>query len=51
MTSIVIETDGEQTLEEGFGPVEAETKEEKLEAIKRSGLVGLGGAGFRPGLN
>ncbi|HHX37511.1 MAG TPA: electron transport complex subunit RsxC [Clostridiaceae bacterium] len=46
MTSIVITSDGEQTLEEGFGPIEAKTREEKLEAIKISGLVGLGGAGF-----
>lgn len=46
MTSVVIATDGLQTMEDGFGPVTAETKEEKLAALRKSGLVGLGGAGF-----
>lgn len=46
MTSVVIAADGLQTVEDGFGPVAAETREEKLAALRKSGLVGLGGAGF-----
>lgn len=46
MTSVVITTDGLQTMEEGLEPPVANTREEKLEAIRKSGLVGLGGAGF-----
>ncbi len=44
--AVVIESDGEMTLSPYAEPPAAETKEQLLLAIKRSGLVGLGGAGF-----
>jgi electron transport complex protein RnfC len=44
--SVVIDTDGLQTPVGAFGPVQASTEEEKIQAIRKSGLVGLGGAGF-----
>ena len=43
---IVIETDGEQAVAEGIEPPKADTLEEFVAAIRRSGLVGLGGASF-----
>ena len=43
---IVIETDGEQTVSEEVAPPSVTNKQEFLAAMKRSGLVGLGGAGF-----
>ena len=44
--TVVIESDGEQTLEEAILPCEVNSKEEFLAALRRSGIVGLGGAGF-----
>ena len=43
---VTIESDGEMRLYEGIKPPKADTKEEFLKAIRESGLVGLGGAGF-----
>lgn len=43
---IVIETDGKQEVAEGIEPPTAETREEFVAAIRKSGLVGLGGASF-----
>ena len=43
---IVIETDGKQEVAEGIEPPKAETREEFVAAIRKSGLVGLGGASF-----
>lgn len=44
--AVVIESDGLMTKSPYAVPPAAETKEQLLLAIKRSGLVGLGGAGF-----
>ena len=44
--AIVIESDGEMTLDEGICPPVINSKESLISAIKSSGLVGLGGAGF-----
>ncbi len=43
---VVIEADKLQTLDESIAPPVVNTREEFIEAIKQSGLVGLGGAGF-----
>ena len=43
--AIVIESDGENTVADITPPV-VDSKESFIEAIKQSGLVGLGGAGF-----
>ena len=43
--AIVIESDGLMTEEEFTAPT-VETKEQLIEAVKNSGIVGLGGAGF-----
>ena len=43
---VTIESDGEMRPYEGIKPPKAYTKEEFLKAIRESGLVGLGGAGF-----
>lgn len=43
---IVIESDGEQTLDESVRPYSVSSKEEFLDVLSRSGIVGLGGAGF-----
>lgn len=43
---VTIESDGERRLYDGIEPPKADTKEEFLKAIRTSGLVGLGGAGF-----
>ncbi|MEG0071086.1 MAG: electron transport complex subunit RsxC [Raoultibacter sp.] len=45
-TAVVIEADGKQTLSDTVKPPQCSNREEFLAAIKRSGLVGLGGAGF-----
>lgn len=45
-TAVEIESDGEMTLYEGLAPPKADTLEEFLAAVRASGLVGLGGAGF-----
>ena len=43
---VVIEADGKQEVWEGVVPPTANTREEFIEVIKNSGLVGLGGAAF-----
>lgn len=43
---VTIESDGEMRLFEGVKPPVVETKEDFLKAVRASGLVGLGGAGF-----
>ncbi len=43
---VLIESDGENTLNPEIKPPVVDTKEEFLTAIRESGLVGLGGAGF-----
>jgi len=44
--SVVIASDGKQTLHEGLKPPRVTTKEEFLKATRDSGVVGLGGAGY-----
>ena len=44
--AITIESDGEMTSDESIAPPVINSKEVFLEAIKKSGIVGLGGAGF-----
>ena len=44
--AVVIDSDGEQRPYEGLKPPKADTKEEFIQAVRESGLVGLGGAGF-----
>ena len=46
VTTVVIEPDGEQTVSESVVPPEVTGREEFIEAVRKSGLVGLGGAGF-----
>ena len=45
-TTIVIETDGEQTVLEGITPPTVTDKDSFVEAVRQCGCVGLGGAGF-----
>ena len=44
--TIVIDADGEQTVDESIRPYEVNSREEFLDALCKSGIVGLGGAGF-----
>ncbi len=44
--AVTIESDGEMRLWEGIEPPHVETKEDLIKAVRTSGLVGLGGAGF-----
>lgn len=44
-TAVVIESDGEMTAEEVSAPV-INSREDFIAAVKQSGVVGLGGAGF-----
>lgn len=44
--AVVIEADGEQRMAEDIVPPRVETREEFIAAVRASGLVGLGGAGF-----
>ncbi len=44
--SIIIKSDGLQTVDPDIKPPVVNTKEDFLKAIRASGLVGLGGAGF-----
>ncbi len=44
--SITIESDGEMAVDESIAPPVINSKEDLIEAIKQSGIVGLGGAGF-----
>lgn len=46
MQTIVIESDGLQTRWEGLRPPKVESFQDFMDAIRASGLVGLGGAGF-----
>ena len=43
---VIIESDGEQTLDESVKPYSVDNKTEFLDALSKSGIVGLGGAGF-----
>ena len=43
---IKIESDGEMTIDENITPPTVNSREGLIEAIKNSGIVGLGGAGF-----
>ena len=43
---IIIETDGQQTVDEAVKPPVVESHPDFVKAIRESGLVGLGGAGF-----
>ena len=45
-TFVVITTDGKQTLYDGIKPPVVNSSEEFLTAVRESGIVGLGGAGF-----
>lgn len=45
-TSVVIESDGEMTADESVVPPVVTNQKELVEAVKASGIVGLGGAGF-----
>ena len=44
--AVVIESDGEMTASDDLAPVSVNTRQELVDAIKESGIVGLGGAGF-----
>ncbi len=44
--SVTIESDGEMRQYEGIKPPNPKTKDEFIKAVRASGLVGLGGAGF-----
>ncbi len=43
---IVIESDGEMTLDSNITPPEINNRADLIEALTKSGIVGLGGAGF-----
>lgn len=45
-TAVVIESDGEMTIDESITPPVINNKEDFIAAVKESGIVGLGGAGF-----
>lgn len=44
--AVVIESDGEQTVDPSIEPPVVENEQDFIKAIRQSGLVGLGGAGF-----
>ncbi len=44
--AITIESDGAMTHDSSIAPPEVNSKEDLIEAVKKSGIVGLGGAGF-----
>lgn len=44
--AITIESDGAMTPDSSIAPPEVNSKEDLIEAVKKSGIVGLGGAGF-----
>ena len=44
--TVVIETDGKQTPDPGIKPPVVNNREDLIKAVRDSGLVGLGGAGF-----
>ena len=46
VSAVVIESDGEMTPDENIVPPVIDSRESFIEAVKNSGIVGLGGAGF-----
>lgn len=46
VNAVVIESDGEMTLDENLTPPAVNDRQSLVEALKESGIVGLGGAGF-----
>ncbi len=44
--SVIIESDGEMAVDESVTPPSVNNKDEFIDAVKNSGIVGLGGAGF-----
>lgn len=44
--AVMIESDGEMTVDESVVPPTVNSREDLIHAIKESGIVGLGGAGF-----
>lgn len=44
--AVIIETDGEQEMDESVSPPKVESFKDFIKAVRYSGLVGLGGAGF-----
>lgn len=44
--AVVIESDGKQTVDETIAPPEIKTADDFIKAVRESGAVGLGGAGF-----
>lgn len=46
ISTVIIESDGLQTVDESVSPPEINNKEDVINALYESGLVGLGGAGF-----
>lgn len=45
-TAVVIESDGEMAIDEAITPPTVNNQKEFIDAVKASGIVGLGGAGF-----
>ncbi len=45
-TAVIIESDGEMTIDETIKPPLVDSRESLIAALKESGIVGLGGAGF-----
>ncbi len=48
--SVIIESDGEMTPDPAIAPPVIDSKESFIEAVRSSGIVGLGGAGFPTGV-
>lgn len=46
LLSVVIKSDGKQTVDPELKPIETRDPKEMIQAVRQSGLVGLGGAGF-----
>ncbi|MBR4881103.1 MAG: electron transport complex subunit RsxC [Clostridia bacterium] len=46
ITAVEIESDGEMAVDESITPPAVNNKQELIDAVKASGIVGLGGAGF-----
>ena len=44
--AVVIESDGENAIDENIAPPVVNSQSDLIEAIRHSGIVGLGGAGF-----
>ena len=45
-TAVVIESDGQMTVDENIAPPEINDQKDFVQAVKEAGIVGLGGAGF-----